>query len=68
MKDILKSKRFWTGIIGIITSVSLIFTGEQLLSNLEFLTELFMGVWGFVQTIIALTSTDTITIKGQAIK
>jgi len=67
MKSIIKSKRFWAGLIGIVTSISLIFTGEQSLSNPEFIGELFMGIWSFVQTIVALTSNSTITVGGKVI-
>lgn len=63
-KSIIKSKRFWTGVIGIITGVSLLLTGEKSIQDPQFIGELFMAFWSFVQTIIALTSKDGITMGG----
>jgi hypothetical protein len=54
MKQFYKSKRFWTGLIGLLTGISLMATGEKSLS--EILPELVLTAIGFIQTIIALAS------------
>lgn len=66
-KNILSSKRFWTGIISIITAASLVFTNEKSLSDTTFLGECFMLVMGFVQTVVSLRSTSEITVGGVSI-
>ena len=66
-KNILSSKRFWTGAIGLTTGISLVLTGEKSLSDGQFLGELFMTGWSLVQTIIALTSNKTVTVGGKSL-
>ena len=53
-KGILKSKRFWTGLIALITGISLIFTGDKAFNDV--LPELVLTLIGLVQTIIGVTS------------
>ena len=60
MKNFLKSKRFWTGLVALITGIGFIFTGEKSLADPAFLGEIIMTAIGLVQTIVALTSTDKI--------
>jgi len=60
MKNILSSKRFWTGVIAILTSVSFIFTGEK--SITEQLPFIVTTALGLIQTIVALTSTAKVVI------
>ena len=62
MKNFLSSKRFWAGLIALITGLGFIFTGEKSLSDPAFLGEILMTAIGFIQTIIALISTDKITL------
>lgn len=57
-KPILKSKRFWSGLITTIAAVSLIFTGEKTIA--EQLPIILTAIFAFVQTIIALKSTAPI--------
>lgn len=64
-KSIIKSKRFWSGIIGIITGVSLIFTGEKSLQDPQFMGEMFITTMSFVQMLIGVTSNETITFGGK---
>jgi len=59
-KNFLSSKRFWAGLISMLTGLSLIFTGERSLSDPAFLGEVIMTTIGFIQTIIGLTSKDVI--------
>ena len=59
-KNFLSSKRFWSGVIAIITSVSFIFTGEKTLT--EQLPFIVTTALGLIQTIIALRSTATVVL------
>jgi len=60
MKNFLSSKRFWTGAIAIITSVSFIFTGEKTIT--EQLPFIVTTALGLIQTVIALSSVDKVTL------
>ncbi len=60
MKNFLSSKRFWTGAIAIITSVSFIFTGEKTLT--EQLPFIITTALGLIQTVIALGSTAKVVL------
>lgn len=64
MKQIYTSKRFWTGLIALITCIGLLATGEKSLSDNGFLTEIFMTVISFIQTVVALTSKSEVKIGG----
>lgn len=59
-KNFLSSKRFWTGLVATITSVSLIFTGEK--EFMEQLPFVFTTALALIQTIVALISTEEITL------
>ena len=62
-KSLLKSKRFWSGLITTITAISIIFTGERTIA--EQLPIVLTAIFAFVQTIIALRSTDVIAGFGR---
>jgi len=62
MKNFLNSKRFWAGLLALLTGLSLIFTGEKSLADPAFLGEIIMTAIGLIQTIIALTSTDKVVL------
>lgn len=51
-----KSKRIWVGFIGILTSISLLVTGEQSLQDPAFLSELILGGISFIQLIVGIVS------------
>ena len=59
-KNFLSSKRFWSGVIAIITSVSFIFTGEKTIT--EQLPFIVTTALGLIQTVIALSSVDKVTL------
>ena len=65
MKSIVKSKRFWTGVVALITGISFLFTGEK--SADQVIPELVMTVIGIVQTIIAITSKAEISVGGKSL-
>ena len=54
IKQWYQSKRFWAGIIALITSLSFLFTGEKTIE--EVLPELTMTAFIVIQCIIALIS------------
>lgn len=60
MKNFLSSKRFWAGAIALITSISLIFTGEKTFS--EQVPFMATTILALIQTVIALVSTDKIVL------
>ena len=60
MKNFLSSKRFWAGLIGLLTSASLVFTGEK--SFADQLPFIATGIMSLIQTVIALTSTDKVVL------
>ena len=62
MKNFLSSKRFWAGLVALITGIGFIFTGEKSLANPAFLGEIIMTAIGLVQTIVALTSTNKVVL------
>ena len=62
MKKWHQSKRFWTGVIFIITSISLIITGEKTWQ--EVIPELVLSVIGLAQFIIAVASGEPIDFGG----
>ena len=62
-KQFYKSKRFWAGVIGIITGVSLILTGEKTLQ--EALPELVLTAIGLLQFIIAMVSGKPVAFGGR---
>ena len=64
-KSLFKSKRFWTGVIALLTSVSLILTGEKELS--EQLPLIVTTAFGIIQTVIAILSGGDLTVKGRII-
>ena len=60
MKNFLSSKRFWTGLIALITGISFVFTGEKTFTQqLPFIITTAIGL---IQTIIALTSTAKVVL------
>jgi hypothetical protein len=63
MKNILSSKRFWTGVIALITGVSIVLTGEK--SFQDSLPEIILVVIGLVQTILGLMSNTVVTVRGK---
>jgi hypothetical protein len=63
MKNILSSKRFWTGVIALITGVSIVLTGEK--SFQDSLPEIILVVIGLVQTILGLMSNTVVTVSGK---
>jgi len=65
MKPIYKSKRAWAGVIALITGISLVATGEE--SLMDAIPELAVIIIGLVQTIIALTSSSTITLGSKTL-
>jgi hypothetical protein len=62
-KNLLKSKRFWTGAIALITSVSIILTGEKSLNDA--LPEIILGVVGIIQTVLGITSNKQLEFSGK---
>ena len=62
MKNFLTSKRFWAGLVALITGLGFIFTGEKSLADPAFLGEIIMTAIGLVQTIIALISRDKVVL------
>jgi len=62
-KNLLKSKRFWTGIIALITSLSIILTGEKTLNDA--LPEIILGIVGVIQTILGITSKQQLEFGGK---
>ena len=64
-KEFYKSKRFWTGIIGLITGISLIFTGEKTFNAM--LPELVLTIIGLAQSILGIVTNTPITIGGRKI-
>jgi len=61
-KNLFKSKRFWSGIVALITGVSFIIIGDKTLEQV--LPELVLTVFSLVQMIIAITSGQEIEIGG----
>jgi len=59
------SKRLWTGVIAIITGLSLIFTGEKTLQ--EVIPELVMTGFGLVQLIVGLISGRPVAFGGKVL-
>ena len=64
-KSLLHSKRFWTGVIALLTSVSLFLTGEKTLAVQMPL--IITTAFGLVQTVISILSSDNLTIGGKKI-
>jgi hypothetical protein len=62
-KSVFKSSRFWTGLISLLTMVSLIFTGEKTFA--EQLPLIVAAAFGLLQTIIGITSNSTLTVGGR---
>ena len=62
-KNLLSSKRFWSGVIATLTSLSLIFTGEKTLTDqLPFIVTTVLAL---IQTFIALRSVDVVAGFGK---
>jgi len=61
-KNLFKSKRFWSGIVALITGVSFIIIGDKTFEQV--LPELVLTVFSLVQMIIAITSGQEIEIGG----
>ena len=59
-KNLLKSSRFWTGVIALLTSISLLLTGEKTLAVQ--LPLIVTTAFGLIQTIIGITSNTTLTV------
>ena len=62
-KSLLKSKRFWVGLIALLTQLSLIFTGEK-----EFAEQLPLIVtssFTLIQMIVGVLSKDNLTVGGK---
>jgi len=64
-KQWFRSKRLWTGVIALITGVSLIFTGEKTMA--EVLPELVMTGFGLVQLIVGLISKDPVAFGSKTL-
>ena len=58
MKPLIKSKRFWAGLLATLTGVSLVLTGEKTLS--EQLPLIITSAFALIQLIIGVTSTEPI--------
>jgi len=65
IKQLYQSKRFWAGVIGLITGLSLILTGEKTWEIV--LPEILMTGVSLVQTVIALTSNSTLGVGNKVI-
>lgn len=65
MKQFYKSKRFWAGVIALITGLSLVFTGEKSLS--DSIPEIIVVVVGIVQTILGLGTNSTVLVGSKVI-
>lgn len=65
MKQWFRSKRLWVGILSLLTSVSLLLTGEK--SWAELSSEVVLGAFGVIQTIIALVSGDPIAFGSRTL-
>jgi len=64
-KSLFKSSRFWTGLISLLTMVSLIFTGEKTFA--EQLPLIVAAAFGLLQTIIGITSNTNLTVAGKSL-
>ncbi len=60
-----QSKRLWAGIIGLLTAVSLIFTGEKSFDAM--LPEIILGVISVIQTILGIATNDPIYVGSKEI-
>ena len=63
MKNLFKSKRFWLGLIGLVTITSMIFTGEKTLQ--EQLPLIIADGFAFVQLVIGVISTKPLELGGK---
>lgn len=60
-----QSKRFWAGVISLLTGLSLILTGEKTLQ--EMLPELVMTGFGLIQFIVALVSGEAVDFGSKSL-
>jgi uncharacterized membrane protein len=58
-KSVFQSKRFWSGVIAIITSLSLVITGEKTFNQL--LPEIILTLVGIAQMFFGITSNTELT-------
>jgi len=65
MKTIWKSKRFWTGLTTVLGCIALIATGEK--NFADAIPETIVAVIAFIQTIIALTSSSSLSVGSKVI-
>lgn len=59
-KQFYQSKRFWVGIIGLITGISVILTGEKTLN--QQLPEIVLTLISIVQTVLGITQNDAVYV------
>ena len=59
-KQIWASKRFWAGVIALITGLSMIATGEKTVS--ELIPEIATTIFGLIQTILGLYTNTPVAI------
>lgn len=59
------SKRLWTGVLSLLTGVSLILTGDKSLNDM--LPELIMTAFGLIQTVVALISGDPVAFGSRSL-
>ncbi len=62
VKSLFASKRFWAGVITLITGVSFILTGEKTFEQM--LPEIILTVFALGQMIIAVTSGKELELGG----
>lgn len=65
MKNLFASKRFWSGVIGLVTITSMIFTGEKTFQ--EQIPLLVADLFSLVQLIIGVTSNQTLELGGKSL-
>ena len=66
LKPLFSSKRFWVGVLALLTGVSLILTGEKTWQVVA--PEIILIAIGLVQTIIAVLSGSELSVGGKSIK
>jgi len=62
-KSIFKSKRFWVGLIALITQLSIVFTGEKTFA--QQLPLIVTSSFTLIQMIIGVLSGDNLTVGGK---
>jgi len=59
-KQLWQSKRFWAGVIALITGVSMIATGEKTVA--ELIPEIATTVFGLIQTLLGLYTNTPVAL------